>query len=185
MDIVVKATCEVPAKVRHDVLERVEHATRFFDRLQGVEVVLRAEANPRISQPAGVEVTARTKGSRIRAEGWAADHSGAADLAVNRFERQLARYKARMVDRAQGRDGRAAPPPTVSATAPTGPRIVRTKTFALQPMLADEAAVQLELLGHEFFLFTDETTGSCAVVYRRRDGDLGLIQAEQPSARGR
>jgi len=184
MDIVVKATCEVPAKVRQDVLDRVTHATRFFDRLHGVEVVLRAESNPRISQPAGVEVTARTKGARIRAEGWAADHSGAADVAVNHFERQLARYKARMVDRAQGRDGRAAPPPAVVAPAPAGPRIVRTKTFALAPMHADEAAVQLELLGHEFFVFTDASTGSCAVVYRRRDGDLGLIQTEAPKPAG-
>ncbi|MDP9406293.1 MAG: sigma 54 modulation/S30EA ribosomal C-terminal domain-containing protein, partial [Actinomycetota bacterium] len=69
--------------------------------------------------------------------------------------------------------------PPAPAAADDGwprPTIVRTKRFALRPMLPDDAAVQLELLGHEFFLFTNAATGACSVVYRRRGGDLGLIE---------
>ncbi|MDP9405410.1 MAG: ribosome-associated translation inhibitor RaiA, partial [Actinomycetota bacterium] len=95
MDIIVKAkNCEVASRLKDDVVTKVTHATRFFDRLVAVEVVFSEEHNPRIAEPAVVEVTARTKGHHIRAEGCAADHRGAVDVAVTRFQRQLARYKA-------------------------------------------------------------------------------------------
>ena len=187
MDIIVKAkNCDVPARLKEDVVAKVEHATRFFDKLSGVEVVFSEEHNPRIAESAVVEVTARTKGHHIRAEGSASDHRGAVDAAVTRFERQLARYKARQVDRARGRDRSAVPDIAASNGAPLAPdadsdlspapRIVRTKRFELRPMHPEEAALQLELLGHEFFLFTNAGTGACSVVYRRRDGQMGMIE---------
>ena len=186
MDIIVKAkNCEVPARLKDDVVSKVEHATRFFDKLTGVEVVFSEEQNPRIAEPAVVEVTARTKGHHIRAEGAAEDHRAAVDVAVNRFERQLARYKTRQVDRARGRD-RSAPPAPAGAHVPlapeadgdgdAAPRIVRTKRHELRPMQPEEAALQLELIGHEFFLFTHAASGASCVVYRRRDGELGMIE---------
>lgn len=191
MDIIVKAkNCDVPVRVKEDVVARVEHATRFFDKLTGVEVVFSEEHNPRIADSAVVEVTARTKGHHIRAEGAATDHRAAVDAAVNRFERQLARYKARQVSRARGRD-RSAPADLTSTNGsplapetsedPT-PRIVRTKRFELRPMHPEEAALQLELLGHEFFLFTNAGTGACSVVYRRRDGQMGMIEGVEGQA---
>lgn len=187
MDIIVKAkNCDVPARLKEDVVAKVEHATRFFDKLSGVEVVFSEEHNPRIAESAVVEVTARTKGHHIRAEGSASDHRGAVDAAVTRFERQLARYKARQVDRARGRDRSAVLDIAASNGAPLAPdadddlsrapRIVRTKRFELRPMHPEEAALQLELLGHEFFLFTNAGTGACSVVYRRRDGQMGMIE---------
>ena len=186
MDIIVKAkNCDVPARLKDDVVSKVEHATRFFDKLTGVEVVFSEEQNPRIAEPAVVEVTARTKGHHIRAEGCAEDHRAAVDVAVTKFERQLARYKNRQVDRARGRD-RSAVPVAAGANAPLAPErdsngevapgIVRTKRHELRPMQPEEAALQLELIGHEFFLFTHAGTGSCCVVYRRRDGELGMIE---------
>jgi putative sigma-54 modulation protein len=189
VDIIVKAkNCDVPARVKEDVVSKVEHATRFFDKLTGVEVVFSEEHNPRIADSAVVEVTARTKGHHIRAEGAATDHRAAVDVAVTRFERQLARYKARQVDRARGRDRSGAPTATPNAgqAAPlapeapedngVAPQIVRTKRFELRPMHPEEAALQLELLGHEFFLFTHAATGASSVVYRRRDGQMGMIE---------
>ena len=203
MDIIVKAkNCEVPARLKEEAVSRVEHATRFFDRLLGVEMVFSEEANPRIAEPAVVEVTARTKGHHIRAEGVASDHRGAVDVAVDRFERQLARYKSRLVDRSRRRgrapagQATAGPPPVGAATAGPAadaeaaveeqaeqedvPRIVRRKSFPLNPMLPEDAAWQLELLGHDFFLFTNPSSGRCSVVYRRRDGAYGLIEAADP-----
>jgi putative sigma-54 modulation protein len=192
VDIIVKSkNCDVPNRVKDEAVEKVEHATRIFDRLLGVEMVFSEEANPRIADPAMVELTARTKGHHIRAEGAGSDHRSATDVAIARFERQLRRYKARLVDRNQGR-GRAAAPMAAPVNgnlldtgAPGGqgaeddeaPLIVRTKTFELSPMLPEDAALQLELLGHEFFLFSNAATGQCNVVYRRRDGQLGLIEA--------
>jgi putative sigma-54 modulation protein len=191
VDIIVKAkNCEVAPRVKEEAIQRVQHATRFFDRLLGVEVLFSEEHNPRIAAPAAVEVTARTKGHHIRAEGSGSDHRGAVDIAVGRFERQLARYKARLVDRSRGRDRHASTaaatgaPPAATTTAPAAepddgwprPQIVRTKRFELAGMVPDDAALQLELLGHDFFLFTNAASGVSSVVYRRRDGQLGLIE---------
>ena len=190
MDIVVKAkNCEVPDRLKEDAVSKVAHAPRFYGRLSDIEMVFSEEHNPRISEPAHVEVTARTKRHLIRALGSAGDHRRAVDVAVDRFERQLARYKARLLDRSRkrrrARSGAGTGGPARDAVVtpappedrwPT-PKIVRTKQFELTPMLPDDAAVQLELLGHHFFLFTNAQTGRCNVVYRRRAGDLGLIEA--------
>lgn len=187
MDIIVKSkNCDVPAKLKQEAVSRLEHATRFYDRLVGVEMVFSEEHNPRIAEAAVVEVTARTKRHHIRARAACEDHRRAVDAAVGRFERQLAEYKARLVDRAQR--PRRTPVPTTDDQPPdTGsadagppspaPRIVRRKTFDLTPMLPEDAAWQLELLGHDFFLFSNAASGRCGVVYRRRDGDFGLIEA--------
>jgi putative sigma-54 modulation protein len=186
VDIIVKSkNCEVPSKLKEEAVEKVEHATRFFDRLLGVEMVFTSESNPRIAHSAVVELTARTKGHHIRAEGAAEDHRAAVDEAVSKFERQLARYKARLVDRSQGRGAKAPPsapgtltdvPGEGSPAADGQPRIVRRKQFELPAMLPEDAALQLELLGHDFYVFINAGSGACNVVYRRRDGDLGLIE---------
>lgn len=194
MDINVKSkNCDVTPRLKEEVTERVTHATRFFDRLLDVDVVFSEEHNPRIAEPAVVEITARSKGHYVRAQGCATDHRGAVDVAVARFERQLSRYKARQVDRVRRGERHAAPMPAPSgngqltASPPSAeeawprPRIVRTKRFDLQPLLPDDAAIQLELLGHEFFLFTNASSGTSSVVYRRRDGELGLIEGVPPS----
>lgn len=205
MDIIVKSkNCEVTNRLKDETIEKVQHASRFFDRLSSVEVVLREESNPRIAESAVVEVTARAKGGsarshHIRAEGCAEDHREAVDIAVARFARQLSRYKARLVDRRRKAGPGLAQPASNSLlsqgdasleaegdatlAAPRGddgwsqPSIVRTKRFELQPMLPDDAALQLEMLGHDFYVFTNVATGNCNVVYRRKDGDLGLIEA--------
>jgi putative sigma-54 modulation protein len=186
VDIVVKSkNCEVPTKIKEEALSKIQHATRFFDRLIAVEMVFSSEQNPRIAEPALVELTGRTKGHHIRALGSGEDHRNAVDVAVARFERQLARYKARLIDRSRGRQRMQAPAAGVGLLTSgdagddgwPGPRIVRTKQFELAPMLPEDAALQLELLGHEFFVFTNAGSGLCNVLYRRRDGDFGLIEA--------
>lgn len=182
MDVIVQSkNCEVPERLRAEAIERVRHATRFFDRLSAVEMAFSEEHNPRIRDRAVVEVTARAKRHHIRAEGAGEDHWRAVEVAVTRFERQLARYKARLVDRTQ-RGGKPVPNGALVGEAVTEPdervpRIVRTKQFELVPMVPEDAALQLELLGHDFFLFENAATGACNLLYRRRDGDLGLIEA--------
>jgi putative sigma-54 modulation protein len=193
LDIIVKSkNFEVTNRLKEETIEKIQHASRFFDRLSSVEVVLREESNPRIAESAVVEVTARAMGRsarshHIRAEGSAENHREAVDMAVTRFARQLSRYKARMVDRRRKAGPGLAQPAshTLLDQGDADPgtdgwpesSIVRTKRFELQPMLPDDAALQLELLGHDFYVFTNVATGNCNVVYRRKDGDLGLIEA--------
>lgn len=181
LDIIVKTrNCDVPARLKEDARERLVHSTRFYDRLLGVELLFSADGNPRIPEPAHVEVTARTKGHHIRALGSGEDHRAAVDQALARFERQLRRYKARLIDRAR----QPRPEPASTTLLPSDAedssdeqaRIVRRKRFEMRPMLPEEAALQLELLGHDFFLFANAASGLCSVVYRRRDGQIGLIE---------
>jgi putative sigma-54 modulation protein len=180
LDVIVKAKCDVPARVRHEARRRVEHAARFLPRLGTVEVVFGQESNPRIAEPACVELRA----AGIRAQGWAADHRGALDVAMTRFERQLTRHKARAVDRERRVRTRAVaasvPVPVGNGSRPDarrpGPHIVRRSRFVPAAMLPEEAAAQLELLGHDVVVFTNPTTGGYNVVYRRREGGLGLLE---------
>ena len=188
MDIIVKAkNCDVPERTKERAVERVEHATRLFDRLTGIEMVFAEEGNPRIPEPATVELTARAKGTHIRAEGAGPDHKTAVDVAVARFERQLRRYKSRLVDRSQRQGQRGADAQPINTDLvprdaeeayedDPAPSIVRYKQFEVAELLPEDAALQLEMLGHDFYLFTNAATGRCNVVYRRRDGDLGLIE---------
>lgn len=185
MDIILKTrNCDVGDRLKQDTRERVAHATRIYDRIVGVELVFSEEPNPRIAEPAFVEVTARTKGHHIRAEGAGTDHRAAVDAVIGRFESQLRKYKTRVVDRWQGR-GRAAPQVAPDPAAVMGDGlvsespIVRRKAFEIHAMAPDDAVVQLELLGHDFFLFrsSEGTGGACSVVYRRNEGDYGLIEA--------
>lgn len=175
--------CQVPSRLREEAVDRVEHATRFFDRLSGVEMMFRTEANPRIPEPAIVELTTRIKRHHIRAQGCGADHREAVDVAIARFERQLARYKARMLDRRRQprtpvmMNGQGPEPDRMADTTEQASLIERTKQFVLNPMLPADAVLQLELLDHEFYVFSHAVTGNCNIVYRRKDGSFGLIDA--------
>lgn len=192
MEITLRArNCEVPGRVKDLARQKVEHATRFFDRILDLEVLFQEEANPRIPNPAQVEITARVKGHAIRAIGAGEDHHEAIDTAIARFERQLRRYKSRLVDRSRRANGdrgthQAPELPEVHARHNGGdeparalaaePSIVRRKTFELTAMYPEDAILQLELLGHDFYLFTNVGTGRPNVIYRREDGDIGLIE---------
>lgn len=205
VDVRVKSkNCDVASRLKEEAVAKVEHATRFFDRLHDVEMLFAAEQNPRIAEPASVELTAWAKGYNVRAEGYGPDHRKAVDMAVERFARQLSRHKSKLVDRrhGKGQPGLSQPADTgllpADRVVPNGdepatlegdeeppgegghppePEIVRKKRFELSAMLPEDAALQLELLGHHFYVFTNAATGECNVLYRRRDGDFGLIEA--------
>jgi putative sigma-54 modulation protein len=129
------------------------------------------------------QVTARGKGVLLRAENRADDMYAAFDLTLDKIERQAERYKGKHW-RNRG-DGRSAAqvaldaPSTEPDTGDLGPAIVRRKRFPLTPMDEGEAIEQMMLLGHEdFFLFMNSSSGQVNVLYRRRDGSLGLIEPE-------
>ena len=117
----------------------------------------------------------------VKGSATAAEHPAALDRAVEKVEQQMRRLHDRRVHRRNGARGNR--PPVVddaddgeSDDDGAGPSIVKIKQFEVKPMTAEEAALQMEMLSHDFFLFRSTETGHAAVVYRRRDGAFGLIE---------
>ena len=131
------------------------------------------------------EITVHLKRRFLKAHATAGEPETALDLALAKVEHQVARLKDKRVScswRGNG-DGNHSSPGSgdvdavdEDAAIDSLPRIVKMKRFAAKPMDPEEAALQMELLGHAFFLFTNTETGHAALLYRRRDGDLGLIE---------
>lgn len=133
-----------------------------------------------------VEITIRSNGTIFRVSESTSDMRASIDAAVTTLERQIRKNKTRLEKRLrQGAFERVLDVDEFSTFAPDEPeegeyRIVRSKTFPIKPMTRDEAILQMNLLGHSFFAFKDEEAGGAfAVVYRRYDGDYGLIEDEQ------
>ena len=132
-----------------------------------------------------VEVTIRSSGTIFRVSESSSDMRASIDAAVASLERQFRKNKSRLEKRLrQGAFERTIDEAEVASFVPDGPeegeyRIVRTKTFPIKPMTQEEAILQMNLLGHSFFAFRNEDAdGSFAVVYRRNDGDYGIIGDE-------
>ena len=133
-----------------------------------------------------VEITIRSSGTIFRVSESTSDMHASIDAAVTTLERQIRKNKTRLERRLrQGAFERAVDPGEFASFAPEEPeegeyRIVRSKTFPIKPMTREEAILQMNLLGHSFFAFKDEESdGAFAVVYRRYDGDYGLIEDEK------
>lgn len=159
--------------------EKVRHASRIFGDGADTDVEFTERHNPRIAGRYRVEITSWTKGHTVRVEAAAGDDVTALDLAVDKFEHQLRRLKERLIQRSrpQGSERNDIAPAGDSTSEPGDDRpIVRTKRFELRPMSVDEASLQMDMLGHDFFFFLDAVTGKYCVIYHRHDGSLGLIE---------
>ena len=172
--------------LRARVNEKVGDAlTVFAIEPMTADVVLRYEKNPSISTPAIVEVTVRARGSVIRVAEHGADMYAAIDLAAEKVTRQLRKFKTKVVDNRQGGASAAevAPVPRVKDLADLlipadeeDGQLVREKYIDLTPMTEEQALVQTDLLGHDFYVFENATTGLINVVYHRKNGGYGIIK---------
>jgi ribosome hibernation promoting factor len=183
MDILVKGrNLGVTKALERYAREKVERVARFFDderTSSRAEVELIHERNRAISEPEVAEATLFINGSVLKASEASEDMYASIDRMSDKLERQVKRFRGRQIDRWQGqlknRPG-AAKPFVVEEEEELEARIVRTKQFLMKPMDAEEAVLQLELLDHDFYVFTSADTGDINVVYRRRDGNYGLIE---------
>lgn len=175
MDVKVHArNVSLDDEFRSQVLERLAHATRFFDHITKIDVELTEEPNPRRApEKYRLEITANAAGQLLRIESAAPTSDSALDDAAHRFEQQLRRLKERLVDRSRRQSPVPGEAPSESAEEP---EIVRVKQFVMKPMNPEEAILQMDMLGHGFFLFENSESGQASVVYRRRDGRFGLIE---------
>jgi ribosome hibernation promoting factor len=144
-----------------------------------VELELAVEKNPSIADNHIAEATIWTKGPVLRAREASGDMKASIDLLVDKLERQVKRYRQKRRhehERHHERSNGSVPVGPVSSPSQEGTMIVKTKQFVLNGMSPEEAVEQLELIGHDFFVFRNDETGEINVVYRRRDGDYGVIE---------
>jgi putative sigma-54 modulation protein len=174
---------EVTEALRAATVEKIGRLARFVDGMDRAEVHFWEQKNPRIADKEVCEVTLEGHGHHVRCRVSGPDGFVAVDRAVEKLEHQLHKLKTKLRSRttASRRAARAGEDAAVRAGADAeaeetpGPRIVKTKRFSIKPMTPEEAALQMDLLNHDFFFFTNSATDRAAVVYRRDDGDVGLI----------
>ena len=180
--------------------EKIEHVhklllQRKIDEVTRVELELQVEKNPSIPEPCIAEATVFTRGPVIRARESSTDMYAAIDLVSDKLVRRVKKYHDRAHGKTRhGHDKLALPVEPDAELAPVAAallpdeliageahagdngRVVKTKQFALKPMSVHEATLQMELVGHDFFVFTNAESNRTNVVYRRNDGHYGLIE---------
>jgi putative sigma-54 modulation protein len=166
---------EISQQIRTYAEDKLGKLERQLPDPTRVELELAVEHNPSIAGNQVAEATVWTKGPVLRARESSADMKASIDQLVDKLERQVKRYKEK---RRGARRHVEAPPlePMPIEPSEEGPMIVKTKQFTVKPMSADEAVLQLELIGHDFFVFRNADSDEVNVVYRRRDGNYGLIE---------
>ena len=200
MEVVVKSRhCEVSDRFRSHVAEKLSRLEKHDHHIVRVDVEVEQERNPRQHDRAvRVELTAVSRGPVIRAEAAAPDKMAALDLALDKMTSQMRRAADRRVRERQQRvpvgqamaalsdvaepvdDGeveieRQVGPITVTGD---GPLVVREKSHSAVPMTLDQALYEMELVGHDFYLFVDKESERPSVVYRRRAYDYGVISLD-------
>jgi putative sigma-54 modulation protein len=166
---------EVTDSLKDYALQKLGKLDKHLNDAARLELELQVEKNPSISANQVAEATVWTKGPILRARESSTDMKASIDQLVDKLERQATRYREKR-RRGPGK-GHAAPTHRVAAED-GGPLIVKTKQFPVKPMNPEEAVLQLELVGHDFFVFQNAETVEVNVVYRRRDGDYGLIEPQ-------
>ncbi|WP_055587005.1 ribosome hibernation-promoting factor, HPF/YfiA family [Peterkaempfera griseoplana] len=205
MDIVVKGRkTEVPERFRKHVAEKLEKIQKFDGKVISLDVEVSKERNPRqADRSERVEITVRSRGPVIRAEACAGDAYAALDMATARLDAQLRKAADRRrvhkggtgrtpISVAEATAALAALPETTPQGGESevgvpktrigsmevegdGPLVVREKVHAAAPMALDQALYEMELVGHDFYLFVDTDTGMPSVVYRRHGYNYGVI----------
>ncbi|HZT95833.1 MAG TPA: ribosome-associated translation inhibitor RaiA [Chloroflexota bacterium] len=171
--------------LRRLVESKFGHLERYLDRLSEVNVVLSHEEAKRATERYSVECSTMIRGKPLRADSSDATLNAAIDDVADKMQQQLVRLKERSRDHKRTGVGALTPASTDAAADADeqagedqgeGPRIVRFKQFVLKPSFPDEAIDDLEDSGHNFFVFLNAETEQINVLYRRLDGDYGLIE---------
>lgn len=167
---------EVSENLRKLIEKKTRKLGRYFREDTEVLVGLNVERNRHI-----MEVTAYFDGIVIRAEDHSGDMYTTLDKVLQKLERRIRKYRTKL-DKKLHDEAFVSEAPVFGGTDEEEefkePRVVRTKNFALKPMSVEEAIMQMDLLGHDFYVFSNAETEEVNVVYRRKDGNYGLIEPE-------
>ncbi|TMK69287.1 MAG: ribosome-associated translation inhibitor RaiA [Actinobacteria bacterium] len=168
---------EVSDSIRRYAEEKLGKLNPQLHELTQVELELCVEKNPSIALNQVAEATVWTKGPTLRAREASTDMKVSIDQLTDKLTRQVEHYRAKRRRRHVRNDG-ISPGGPMSIEEEAGPQIVKSKQFTVKPMSPEEAALQLELVGHDFFVFRSDESGEINVIYRRRDGGYGLIEPQ-------
>ena len=174
MNIIISGkNIELTDGLKNAVNEKLGKLERYFTPSTEVHVTMSVE-----KERQKIEVTIPVKGNIIRSEQVSNDMYVSIDLVEEVIERQMRKYKKKIVDRHQG--GVNLQKAYIENDYPEedGVRIIRSKKFDVKPMYPEDACVQMELLGHDFFVFNNAETDTINVVYKRRDNSYGLLEPE-------
>ncbi|MEM9203422.1 MAG: ribosome-associated translation inhibitor RaiA [Actinomycetota bacterium] len=198
MDVSISARhMNITPRLEEVIHEKIGTLDRFLDGLDHAEVHFDEARNPRIEDKECCEVTLEGHGHHLRCKVHARDPYAAVDVATLKLERQIRKLRTKIQKRHHG-DGASLRDLDASALladldtsdsavalqdaavddateSDAVPQIVKSKRFYLAPMVPDEAVMKMELLGHGFFFFINKETNRSAVIYKRDDGDIGLI----------
>lgn len=170
---------EITPALRDYVAKRVGKVTKYFDGASMGEItaILTVNKGRHI-----VEVTVPINGILLRGEEATTDMYASIDLVIEKLEKQIEKYKTKLARKLKSGSFKTELIPASTVVVPAVSEdefsIVKTKRFAVKPMNADEAVMQMNLINHDFFVFMNSDTEEVNVVYRRRDGQYGLIEPE-------
>ena len=166
---------DITDAMRQYAEDKLQKLDRFSDQIVDARVVMSYDgkaSGAAGASPAKVEVQVNVANGIVRAEERGQDTYAAIDLVVDKLERQLKKFKGRFIAKRSEEKPQPEPPEPVE----TEPAIVRVKRHVLRPMAPEDAALQMEALGHTFFMFRNADSEEINVIYLRSDGDYGLIE---------
>jgi ribosomal subunit interface protein len=194
MDVVVVGKhTEVDSALRALTVEKVQRVAKFASDVRRVDVDYEQHPTRRAEDSHVCEILVHVSQNLVKGTAAGSEHVIALEKALDKVEEQMRRLHGRRVERRKGsraRNGKGPVPPATTIQMESAPEaapapsngqaaaaVVKSKQFDVTPMSVDDAALQMELLGHDFYLFTLDESGRAAVIYRRHDGELGLIEA--------
>lgn len=160
---------QITPALKDHVEKKIGKLGRFFDTDQEAQVTLTVQ-----KESHKIEVTMPINGYILRSEEETGDMYASIDLVIDKLERQIHKYKTRISKKVRETGIKEISPQT--EVIEEEPQLVRTKKFALKPMPVEEAILQMNLIGHSFFVFSNAETEEINVVYKRKDGNYGLIE---------
>ncbi|MCX6644875.1 MAG: ribosome-associated translation inhibitor RaiA [bacterium] len=188
MEIAIRGkNVELSDSLKEYIDEKVGRLQKYLDSILAIDVTLTVEKNRSIENTQRAEVTVHVNGNVIRAEESTVSMYSSIDIVVEKLERQLKRYKSKIYSSMRDRKRSSkeiglVPEPEYGGNGEpvdhSEPYIARTKEVILRPMTPSEATLQMELLGHDFHLFLNPESGNVNLVYRRKDGNYGLLEPE-------
>ena len=181
MQIIIKGkNIEVTDWLREYVEKKIGKLDRYLPSVSEARVELAVQKTKSADDRQVAQITLRSDGTFLRAEERSDDMFASIDAVVDKLHRQVARFKEKRARRGRALHGEPVPLPEeeMDFGEEDEAAVVRVKRFLVRPMVEEEAIEQMELLGHDFFLFYNADTDSMNVVYRRNDDNYGLLQPE-------
>jgi len=179
LQIIVKNNVKVSDTVKSYIEKRIGKLGRYLPIISEGKVEISKVEAKLPEQRFTVQVTLDSKGVLIRAQEKSKDIRTAIDKVEDVLSKRIERYKGKLYDKGRGTSFARQQAAIEAEEIEPPKRVVKSKSFLVKPMPVDEAIRQMELLGHDFFLFIDADTERLNLLYRRKNGDYGLIEPEQ------